>query len=132
MGIGMDPDWDYVASIFLRRLFLAGRTECLDYLLAKLDSRHLLKADRHGRRELEGDQLAGLVGVWRPRRRVYHRDATPPPPERWRQEIKAWLRKSFLLIRSGKKPEMNSEPLFLMPDEYCDPWEKPVMGLGWE
>ena len=128
----MDPDWGYVVGVLLRRLFLAGRRECLDYLLAKLDSRHMLRAGRVADRELEADRLADLVNLWRPPHRVYDRHATPPTAEQWRQEIKAWLRDSFRLIRNGGKPKTNAEPLFLMADEYCDPWEKPVMGLGWE
>lgn len=128
----IDPEWVPVAGVLLRRLFLGGRKECLDYLLAKLDSRHLLKAGWTGDRQVEADRLTDIIEWWRPRRRVPSRDATPPTPEQRRQEIKAWLRESSLLIHSGKTPKTNPEGPFLMTGEYGDPWEEQVMGLGWE
>lgn len=126
--LAVAPDWMYVSSRLLHRLFLAGRRECLDHVLAKLDSRRLVKVDRGARRELEADRVALELSVWQPpRHRVYSDRAAPAARERAREEFKAWLRESFQLIRSGKKASITTELHFLLPEPYRDPWEDPLL-----
>ena len=106
------------SSQILQMLFLAGRQECLDYLLAKLDSEtpHKPASDAPydsdvARPRIEGDLLAEIVEYWRPGHTRF--DLLAPDSQRRanRQELKSWLKEQFAQIKAGRKPTMAIEAL---------------------
>jgi len=107
--------FDTVAPPILHRLFLAGRKECLDYLLAKLDSEKPIgsePAEEGEPRRVQGDKAVDLVWSWRTDDFDYDWDAPLEERRRKRRTLKAWLQGSFQRIRAGQTPRlMKTKPL---------------------
>jgi hypothetical protein len=102
----------------LHRLFLAGRRECFDWLLAQLDSDKETGTGRHEttqgkerhRTVTEGDEAADIVAGWR--KDEYRYDFFGPEEQRRKQraELKTWLQEQFKRITAGEKPDMRDKP----------------------
>jgi hypothetical protein len=100
-----------------QRLFLAGRRECLDYLLAKLDSERPIRKSsgiRDGRRVertlAEGDRFAEMITFWHGGRPEYDTLARDADRRAQRKQLATWLKEQFSLIEAGKKPDVRPEP----------------------
>lgn len=98
---GFNLDWS--GDPILRRLFLAGRKKCLDYLLSGLSSDG---TDEHGRSE--ADAIAGIVAQWRTDKYEYGADLPAEQKAAKRSELKKWLTEQFGRITKGKTPRMNT------------------------
>ncbi len=101
----------------LHRLFLAGRPEALDYLLAGLDSKDeggtsfgKYKGQEVQRKLTRGDEFAGDVSEWRTEGPGYERMAPDEDRAKQREALKGWLKEQFALIKAGKKPMMSTQP----------------------
>ena len=106
-----EPGW--ICSPVLQRLLLAGREECLDYLLARLDSSKPHGGSsgvRDGKKVqqslVEGDDMAMTVAAWRSNESEYDTLAPDDARRVRRGQLKAWLKEQFVLIKAGKKPQM--------------------------
>jgi hypothetical protein len=102
----------------LHRLFLAGRKECLDWLLANLDNDKETWPERHetiGGKEqrrtgTEGDETAEIVAGWRNDAYRYDFFGSEDHRRKQRAELKAWLQQQFKRIAAGEKPDMRDKP----------------------
>jgi len=102
----------------LRALFLAGRQECLDWMLVRLDSDKAtgssigatVDGKACSRAETESDEVADIVVTWRNDGSRYEAFVTDEERVRRRAELKAWLREQFNHIKAGKKSEIAEEP----------------------
>ena len=101
----------------LQKLFLAGRRECLDYFLAKLDSQRPIgkqSGTRDGKKVerslVEGDRIAQTIAFWQGDKPGY--DLLAPDTDRRarRTQLAAWLSEQFSLIKAGKTPDIRPEP----------------------
>ena len=115
-GILAKPSFEPQTEILLR-LFLTGRREVLDYLLAELQSdQHVSTIYGEGdgqdvQRELTAaDRLAAKIAEWRTD--GYQFDSLAPDDDRRAacRELAAWLPMQFELIQAGKKPEVLRKP----------------------
>lgn len=98
----------------LHRLFLAGRQECLDYLLRTLDSPKItgsVTGEWQGKEVTRptgpADHVAHSILHWRTGHFEYDELAPADVRRRKREDLKAWLRQQFALIKAGKKPQMD-------------------------
>ena len=105
------PGW--LAEPVLQRLLLAGRQECLDYLLAKLDSDKThggssgARNGKHVEQSLvEGDDMALAVAKWRLDKSEYDTLAPDDECRTRRKQLKTWLIEQFALVKAGKEPAM--------------------------
>ena len=110
----------------LQRLFLAGRQEALDYLLAKLESEKPSGTasgaydDKEVERSLvEGDRTAAIVAFWQSDGATF--DTLAPDDQRRarRKLLQDWLKEQFALVRAGKKPGMTVLPVWLNVQHAC-------------
>ena len=107
------PGW--ISDPVLQRLLLAGRRECLDYLLMKLDS-EVPRGSSSGvhdgkkvqRTLVDGDAIALVIASWHGKRAEY--DTLAPDDDRRarRKQLKMWLKEQFTLIKTGREPQMQS------------------------
>jgi hypothetical protein len=120
-GILAKPHFEIHGSgAAVHRLFLKGRREALDYVLAGLEkqgdggvSSGRYKGKAVERKQVEGDAFASLVVRWRKGNESY--DVLAPDAARAaeRRRLASWLRQQFALIQAGKPPAMRTvaEPL---------------------
>ncbi len=96
-----------------RRLFLAGRKEALDYMLAWLGNNAdggttttwSEGASKSAKLE-SGDNAASAIAGWRTDHYAY--DEFRPVEQRRadREKLKQWLKEQFTLVQAGKKPDI--------------------------
>jgi hypothetical protein len=104
----------------LHRLFLAGRQECLDYLVEKLASEksHGSYGGEWGGVEVErerviGDWAAEVVMDWRSDDMRFENLAPDEMRRTLRKQAVVWLKEQFALIQAGKPTELKApEPLY--------------------
>ena len=105
------PGW--TSATIVQRLLLAGRQECLDYLLAKLDSEKSygyssgMRGGKLVQQTLvEGDDIAQVIASWHANKCEY--DTLAPDKDRriQRKKLKTWCADQFALIRAGKRSEL--------------------------
>jgi hypothetical protein len=104
------------AEAILQRLFLAGRSECLDFLVEKLDSEEP-HSTHHGawngeevkRSIVLGDHIAAIVNGWRTDKSEFDSLAPDMMRRAGRTKAKVWLKEQFALIRAVK-PHQIREP----------------------
>ena len=114
-------DWDI--RPFVQRLFLAGRQEALDYLLAALDDKAsggtmFTEVDgKQVRVELtKGDNAAELVSQLRSDKYEYSKTAPEKARTAERARLKEWLQRQMKLIRAGKPAGIRTDvPDFAFP-----------------
>lgn len=109
----------FESGAILHRLFLAGRRECLDYLIEKLDSEEAQgssSGEWNGmpveRDQVMGDWAADVVTEWRADNVAYERLAPDQSRRRARENLKAWLNEQFSLIQSGKPTHLKAPEPF--------------------
>ncbi|MCX7425394.1 MAG: hypothetical protein NTW96_07175 [Planctomycetia bacterium] len=111
---------DVSSSPILERLFLAGRQEGLDYMLAHLESEEPsgsaigVRDGKEVQRSLvEGDRAAIIATSWQTGDKTF--DAFSPDDARrsQRKQLRGWLETQYALIQAGKKPEMTILPVRL-------------------
>jgi hypothetical protein len=107
--------WDYADQI--RRLFLAGRPECRDFLIAELkdtapSSQTETTTGADGKdHEVHPPASADIVNTichWR--KDGFRIDDSAPASENMkkRRELADWINAQFALIQQGKAPDMNT------------------------
>ena len=116
-------DWN--SQRILHRLFLAGRRECLDYLLEVLDKvepygwpRGAWKGDEVEGRLVVGDMVAVGITRWRTDGYQYVTSAPNQARRKERERLKAWLKEQFDRITSGQEPDMKLKPEPLLHSEW--------------
>ncbi|MHB1036169.1 MAG: hypothetical protein ACYC35_18070 [Pirellulales bacterium] len=104
---------DFLTAVALQELFLAGRQECLDYLLAKLDRRESAEKalEQHGDESrmselASNDWTTRLMTYWKTGSESSHLGSRGNRQTRL-QELKSWLKEQFALVKQGKTPKMN-------------------------
>ncbi|MGH7136630.1 MAG: hypothetical protein ACREHD_12885, partial [Pirellulales bacterium] len=103
----------------LHRLFLAGRHECLDYLIEKLASEEAegsSSGEWNGkpvdRGQVLGDWAADIVTEWRADNVSYERLAPDEIRRAERDKLRVWLNEQFALIQSGKPTQLKAPEPF--------------------
>jgi hypothetical protein len=107
--------WSHGGGVVLHQLLLAGRTECLDYLLRMLASQETAGANRP-----VCDRIAQLICQWRTDDCSYDPSASIAERERVRQELAEWLKNQFAMIKAGRAPtalQTEPRPLHYAPTE---------------
>lgn len=107
----------YWSPIF-ERLFLAGRQEGLDYVLAFLESEKpygSIIGNYDGkevrRSQVEGDIAALVVTSWQTGGKTFNRLLPDDVRRSQRKELRDWLKKQHALIQAGKEPDMTLLPM---------------------
>jgi len=106
---GIFMDWMF------RRYFLAGRQECLDFLLLALDD-YTIDPNIHdvaGNPHYSSDGVVQGIGMWS-LRHIRRQPATEPEIRQYRASMKAWLTAQFALVQRGKTLAIDVPP----PDQY--------------
>ena len=104
-----EADWRNEGVI--QRLFLAGRRECLDYLLKNLDSTEVRGSSWTDGKEhnvTAADEAAELIAGWRTDSYSYDDAAPASVRAKQRRQLREWLKAQFRLIEAGKKPNMTA------------------------
>ncbi len=101
------------SGMILQQLFLAGREECLEYLLTKLNSekeageaRGKYAGKEIRRPQVEGDRVAYVVSSWQSGEANYYILAPDDQRRAERKRLKGWLMEQFTQIKAGKEPDM--------------------------
>lgn len=99
-------DLTFGGDTIVRRLFLAGRAEARDFLVAALDATTTDDDPFSGSR---ADEVAELLADWRRDEFEFNRDAPAAERAQKRAELKQWLARQFDLIHAGKPPEIPAD-----------------------
>lgn len=109
---------DFFTAEITKDLFLAGRKEALDFMLAWLDDNgeagtswtQNSAGEQVSVKLVNGDNAAMVIAQWRTDKYSY--DITTPAQQRkaGREKLKPWLKDQFALVLAGKQPEAISKP----------------------
>ncbi len=108
--------WDSGDQI--RRLFLAGRPECRDFLISTLkddspDGQSTMDKQINGKSVtepiLKGRSIAEIICQWRTDNYTIDENLPNTAQIKKRSELTDWLNAQFDLIRQGKAPQMNTQ-----------------------
>jgi hypothetical protein len=119
--------WDSADQI--RRLFLAGRPECRDFLIAELkdtvpgkDTETSMGPDGKTvtTHPPASQNIVNIICRWR--KDDFHIDESSPSKEQLkkRQELSDWINAQFALIQQGKAPDMKTELNDDVPEWHVD------------
>jgi hypothetical protein len=107
---------EFNSGEILRRLFLAGRQEALNYAVSQLDnteeastSSGIYKGKEVQRKNTRGDGIAGQIAEWRIDDWKFETLAADEERKAKREQLKPWLREQFACIKKGEKPQMRTE-----------------------
>ena len=108
---------DYTAAPIIQRLFLAGRQEALDDILAELGSTNPsgqtsgeFQGKQVQRQQVTGDAAAEQLARWRTDKYDYPMLAPDDQRTAERERLKTWLTQQFALLRQGKKITLRITP----------------------
>jgi hypothetical protein len=96
-------EWSWSDHDILRRLFLAGLTECRDHVLAKLASNEVIDHDYTA-----GDGMAAMVAEWSDAF-TFDPSASAEDRKKLRVQVARWVQEQSLRIERGEKPYMKTE-----------------------
>jgi hypothetical protein len=102
-------EYDLSDENILKNLFLAGRKECLEYLISKLDSKEKGKFEGY----LESDEVSEMLTRWRTDGFKYNIKMSGKERKQKQGKLKKWLQDQFALIKQGKNPDMKTDPVIV-------------------
>lgn len=114
------------AKSILLGLFLAGRKECLAFLLTRLDdgTKSGQSSGKWQRQAVErertvADEVAAIIASWQLQGTKYNKLAPEEERKQQREQLKRWIQTQFNLIQAKQPPEMKTT-------------RRPVQGSEWQ